>query len=119
MNKVIYLVHLLFSTEVRQNGTNPMATTKSDSEPTPLQTSSALSERRLGRPPRHTEPTCKITVVLLHRHEIFLDRLLLQIKERTRVRISKSEILRALTEAIAESEIDLSSSRSEHEVKDI
>lgn len=80
----------------------------------------ATALKRLpGRPQRHTEPIAKICVILLDRHDMFLNRLSFSIREKTRARVSKSEILRAFTEAVAESEIDLSSSRSEAEVKEI
>jgi hypothetical protein len=76
-------------------------------------------KRLPGRPPRHMEPATSISVVLLDRHDIFLRQLSLLIRQRTGARVSKSEILRALTQAVAESEIDLTTSRSEAELKEV
>lgn len=60
-----------------------------------------------------------MSVVLLDRHDIFLEQLSLSIRRRTKAKVSKSGILRALIEAVEESEIDLTTSRSEAEVKEV
>jgi len=76
-------------------------------------------KRSPGRPPRHKEPSTSISVVLLDRHDVFLREISFLIRQRTGARVSKSEILRAFTEAVLESEIDLTTSRSEEEVKEV
>lgn len=65
-----------------------------------------------GRPPVHTEAWSKITVIMLDRHVATVDRLAIEIRLKHGKAISRAEILRALVEAAAQSDIDLSDADS-------
>lgn len=84
--------------------------------PTPLDEQAAPLMRPPGRPTRHSEPTVNVSVTLLHSQDLFLEQLMVDINARTRTRISKSEILRGLIQAVIESEVDLRSSQRESDV---
>lgn len=77
----------------------------------------APSPPPLGRPPLHDEAWSKVTVVLLNRHIVFLDRLAADIRERTGRAIKRAEIIRALIDVLAESDLDLTSATSAAELK--
>jgi len=70
-----------------------------------------------GRPPLHDEAWSKVTVVLLNRHIVFLDRLATDIRERTGTAIKRAEIIRALIDMLAESDLDLTSATSAADLK--
>jgi hypothetical protein len=70
-----------------------------------------------GRPALHDEAWSKVTVVLLNRHIVFLDRLATNIRERTGTAIKRAEIIRALIDVLAESDLDLTSATSAAELK--
>jgi len=70
-----------------------------------------------GRPALHEEAWSKVTVVLLNRHIVFLDRLATNIRERTGTAIKRAEIIRALIDVLAESDLDLTSATSAAELK--
>ncbi len=72
-----------------------------------------------GRPPVHDEPWTKVTVVLFNRQIVFLDRLASDIRAETGAAIKRAELIRALVDALAESDIDLTTASSEGELKDI
>lgn len=82
-------------------------------------TPSAVEEVRPspGRPPLHDEAWSKVTVVLLNRHIVFLDRLATDIRERTGTAIKRAELIRALIDALAESDVDLRQATSITEIK--
>lgn len=71
----------------------------------------------VGRPRKHIEPWKKVTVLLLSRNVLFLDRLSLDIATRTGASIARAEILRALVEAVEESGLDLTGISTEEELK--
>jgi hypothetical protein len=64
--------------------------------------------RRPGRPPVHDEAWTKVTVVLFNRQIVFLDRL---------AAISRAQLIRALLDAVAASDVDLTAGTSEAELK--
>jgi len=70
-----------------------------------------------GRPPIHDEAWTKVTVVLLNRQIVYLDRLANDIRANTGSAIKRAEILRALVDALAESNIDLLAATSENDLK--
>lgn len=72
-----------------------------------------------GRPQEHKESFSKVTVILLDRQVNWLDQLTLDIRSKTKYSASRAEILRAMIDAIQESEIDLSIVKSEAETKQI
>ena len=63
--------------------------------------------RRPGRPRVHAESWTKATVVLFDRQIAFLDKLAAGIREKSGVPISRAQLIRALIDAVAESDIDL------------
>ena len=75
--------------------------------------------KRRGRRPSHTEHWTKVTVVLFDRQIVFLDRLGADIRAASGVAISRAHVIRALIDALSESDIDLTGARSEAEVKAI
>ncbi|HXH06815.1 MAG TPA: hypothetical protein VNI83_09525 [Vicinamibacterales bacterium] len=79
--------------------------------------SRAKSARRPGRPPVHVEPWTKVTVVLFKRQVAFLDRLAGSIRAHTGAAISRAQLIRALIDALSDADIDLTSARSEADLK--
>jgi hypothetical protein len=73
--------------------------------------------KRRGRRPSHTEHWTKVTVVLLDRQVVFLDRLGADIRAASGVAISRAHVIRALVDALSESDIDLTGTRSEADLK--
>lgn len=73
--------------------------------------------RRPGRPPVHDEAWTKVTVVLFNRQIVFLDRLAANIRAQSGAAISRAQLLRALVDAVADADIDLTVSRSEADLK--
>ena len=73
--------------------------------------------RRPGRPPVHEEAWTKVTVVLFNRQIVFLDRLAANIRAQSGAAISRAQLIRALLDAVAEADIDLTSSTSEADLK--
>ena len=71
---------------------------------------------RRGRRPSHPERWTKVTVVLLDRQVVFLDRLIADIRAANGASISRAHLIRALVDALAESDLDLTSSRSEKDL---
>jgi hypothetical protein len=72
----------------------------------------------VGRPPVHQESWAKVTVILLNRQVVFLDRMLAGIRAATGTAVHRAEIIRALIDFLAESGIDLSDVRSEAQLKE-
>jgi hypothetical protein len=73
--------------------------------------------KRRGRRPSHTEHWTKVTVVLFDRQIVFLDRLGADIRAASGVAISRAHVIRALIDALSESDLDLTATRSENELK--
>jgi hypothetical protein len=72
-----------------------------------------------GRRPLHTEEWTKVTVVLLNRQIVYLDRLAADIRAKTGAAIKRAEIIRALIDALAASDLDLTAAESEEKLKTI
>jgi hypothetical protein len=83
--------------------------------PTTKRTSAAA--RRPGRPPIHEEAWTKVTVVLFNRQIVFLDRLAANIRAQSGAAISRAQLIRALVDAAADADIDLTSATSEADLK--
>lgn len=81
----------------------------------PAAPSSTASKRR-GRRPSHAETWTKVTVVLMDREIVFLDRLVADIRAANGVPLSRAHLIRALIDALAESDLDLTATRSEREL---
>src|SRR5215510_13280508 len=73
--------------------------------------------RKRGRRPSHTEHWTKVTVVLFDRQIVFLDRLGADIRAASGVAISRAHVIRALIDALSESDLDLTGTRSESDLK--
>lgn len=73
--------------------------------------------KRRGRRPSHTEHWTKVTVVLFDRQIVFLDRLGADIRAASGVAISRAHVIRALIDALSESDIDLTCTSSEADLK--
>src|SRR5215210_4242497 len=74
-------------------------------------------KRRPGRPPVHEEAWTKVTVVLFNRQIVFLDRLAANIRAQSGAAISRAQLLRALLDAVADADVDLTSATSENDLK--
>lgn len=74
-------------------------------------------KRRPGRPPVHDEAWTKVTVVLFNRQIVFLDRLAANIRAQSGAAISRAQLIRALLDAVADADLDLTMSTSETELK--
>ena len=80
-------------------------------------TREAGGRRGPGRPPVHDEAWTKATVVLFNRQIVFLDRLAANIRAQSGAAISRAQLIRAMIDALADGDIDLTSARSEQELK--
>jgi hypothetical protein len=69
--------------------------------------------KRRGRRATHTDRWTKVTVVLLDRQIVFLDRLASDIRAATGAAITRANVIRALVDALAATDVDLTTSRSE------
>jgi hypothetical protein len=76
-----------------------------------------LQGRRPGRPPVHDEAWTKVTVVLFNRQIVFLDRLAANIRAQSGAAISRAQLIRALLDAVADADVDLTSAMSEADLK--
>jgi hypothetical protein len=77
----------------------------------------AAKGRRPGRPPVHEEAWTKVTVVLFNRQIVFLDRLAANIRAQSGAAISRAQLIRALLDAVADADVDLTSAMSEADLK--
>jgi len=73
--------------------------------------------RRPGRPPVHEEAWTKVTVVLFNRQIVFLDRLAANIRAQSGAAISRAQLIRALLDAVADADVDLTAATSETDLK--
>jgi hypothetical protein len=77
----------------------------------------STATRRPGRPPVHEEAWTKVTVVLFNRQIVFLDRLAANIRAQSGAAISRAQLIRSLIDAVADADIDLTSAKSEADLK--
>jgi hypothetical protein len=82
-----------------------------------VESSDAGVPKRRGRRPSHTEHWTKVTVVLFDRQIVFLDRLGADIRAASGAAISRAHVIRALIDALGESDLDLTGTRSEADLK--
>ena len=75
--------------------------------------------KKRGRRPSHTEHWTKVTVVLFDRQIVYLDRLGADIRASSGVAISRAHVIRALIDALGESDLDLTGARSEGDLKSV
>jgi hypothetical protein len=74
-------------------------------------------KRKPGRPPVHEEAWTKVTVVLFNRQIVFLDRLAASIRAQSGAAISRAQLIRALLDAVADADVDLTAATSEADLK--
>jgi hypothetical protein len=77
----------------------------------------AAGRRKPGRPPVHDEAWTKVTVVLFNRQIVFLDRLAANIRAQSGAAISRAQLIRALLDAVADADVDLTTATSETDLK--
>jgi hypothetical protein len=77
----------------------------------------AAVRRKPGRPPVHDEAWTKVTVVLFNRQIVFLDRLAANIRAQSGAAISRAQLIRALLDAVADADVDLTAATSENDLK--
>ena len=82
-----------------------------------VESSDTARPKKRGRRPSHTEQWTKVTVVLFDRQIVFLDRLGADIRAASGVAISRAHVIRALIDALSESDLDLTGTRSEADLK--
>jgi hypothetical protein len=80
-------------------------------------TRGADARRGPGRPPIHDEAWTKVTVVLFDRQIVLLDRLSSSIRAQSGAAISRAQLIRALIDAVGESDVDLTTAKSEADMK--
>ena len=73
--------------------------------------------RSKGRPPVLEDAWKKVTVILLQRQIVWLDRVALDIRVSQAKTISRAELIRAMIDAAAESGSNLAEAGSEEELK--
>jgi hypothetical protein len=74
-------------------------------------------KRKPGRPAVHDEAWTKVTVVLFNRQIVFLDRLAANIRAHSGAAISRAQLIRALLDAVADADVDLTTATSEMDLK--
>ena len=77
----------------------------------------APARRKPGRPPVHDEAWTKVTVVLFNRQIVFLDRLAANIRAQSGAAISRAQLIRALLDAVADADVDLTTATSVMDLK--
>jgi hypothetical protein len=70
-----------------------------------------------GRPPIHNEPWSKVSVVLFDRQILHLDRLAIAIRGESGKMLNRAEIIRALIDALIDSGMDISTTKSEADLR--
>jgi hypothetical protein len=74
---------------------------------------SSNSKRSRGRPRTHQEDWSKINVVLFDRQVWFLDQMSVSIRRRSGAAVNRTQIVRALIDALKNSRVDVSAVQSE------
>lgn len=103
----------------RPTGTSKRIAASAEAGVVPRGESDTPRPRKRGRRPSHTEHWTKVTVVLFDRQIVFLDRLGADIRAASGVAISRAHVIRALIDALSESDLDLTGTRSEADLKAI
>lgn len=73
--------------------------------------------RTPGRPQVHHEEWTKITVILMNRQVVYLDRLATDIRAKTGASVSRAELIRAMIDAVANSKLDMTTTSSGYELQ--
>jgi hypothetical protein len=72
-----------------------------------------------GRPVVHGEPWRKVSILLLNRQIVFLDTVAVKILERTGAAVNRAELVRAMIDAVASSNIDLTGATNEESIRNL
>ena len=75
------------------------------------------TRRKPGRPPVHDVECTTVTFVFFNRKIVFLDRWAANIWAKRGAAISRAQLIRALLDAVADADVDLTMSRSETDLK--
>lgn len=86
---------------------------------TPATKAPANGKRRPGRPATHEESWTKVTTVLFNRQIAYLDRLGADIRVHSGAAVSRTQLIRALIDALETSGMDVKGVRSEAELRDL
>jgi len=70
-----------------------------------------------GRPPVHSETWSKVSVVLFDRQIHHLDRLSIDIRDKTGKVLNRAEIIRALIDGLIDSGMDITAAASEADLR--
>ena len=76
-------------------------------------------KRRPGRPPVHEDKWTKVTAVLFNRQIAYLDRLGADIRVHTGAAVSRTQLIRALIDALETSGLDVKGIQSEAELRNL
>jgi hypothetical protein len=82
-----------------------------------VKTAVHLKARR-GRPPVHSEPWAKVSVVLFERQVASLDRLTHTVRRKIGRTMTRAEIIRALIDGLIASSVDITEHASEATLRD-
>ncbi len=104
----------IFSKTTEKKPTRKPAASKAVNKSAPK---SAKKARSPGRPVVHVDEWTKVTVVLFNRQLVWLDRLSADIRAQTGAAVSRTEILRAMVDAVTDSGLNLSSDSNELAIK--
>lgn len=104
----------IFSKTTEKKPTRKPAASKAAKRPAPK---SATKARSPGRPVVHVDKWTKVTVVLFNRQLVWLDRLSADIRAQTGAAVSRTEILRAMIDAVTDSGLNLNSEGTEADIK--
>ena len=75
--------------------------------------------KKAGRPKIHTEDTLKTVITIRKSQLLWLDRLALEVRDKSDQIIDRGLLIRAFIDAVLESKIDLSNITSEEDAKEI
>lgn len=75
--------------------------------------------KKAGRPKVHTDETLKTVITIRKSQLLWLDKLALEVREKSDQIIDRGLLIRAFIDAVLESGIDLSEITSENDAKDI
>ena len=83
-----------------------------------VKASAAAPNAPRGRPPIHRETWSKVSVVLFDRQIVHLDRLVTDIRGKSRKVLNRAEIIRALIDGFIDSGMDANGFGSEADLRD-
>ena len=100
-----------------EQGPRPSDPNDMSSQPRRMTDDDGRSGQWGGRPVTHLEGWSRVTIVLMNRQIVYLDRLSADIRARTGAVVKRTEIIRALIDSLAESSVDLTAVRTEADLK--